>query len=272
MDLFKGTIMIVAPHMDDEVLACGGLISLHLDKRRIFLVYVTNGLKSPSPIISSKELITTGLGKIRVAEAISAMALLGVPIDNLHFLSLPEDQPKTCDTKLEGSLVNIIYERQPDYIFMPFRYDRHTDHISVNKVVTRTVTEKFHHIQLVEYFVYHRWKLLPQQDIRKYISGNHILELNISSEASKKRAALDCYTSQTTIFYPWQTRPILSSSLLDEECQNPEFFVIFDPAYPSASIFKSAVSWIRFTHFFEPRLQSWKNKAGAFVKLYTKLQ
>lgn len=265
-EIFTGTILIVAPHMDDEALACGGLISLLPEKERIHLVYATDGMKSPSPIVPGRDSITPDLGKIRVQESISAMTLLGVPEENLCFLNLPEARLKDVEAELEEKLEKIIREVQPEHIFIPFRYDRHHDHLAVNRVANRICSQFSEPVQLVEYFIYYRWRLLPQKDIRKYIPVNQLVKIDISSAAGKKRKALDCFTSQTTIFYPWQTRPILTAKLLDEECQNPEVFLINNPANPDTKVFTSAVLWIRIAHRLEPLLQRWKYKTGSLLK------
>ena len=39
---FKGTVLIAAPHMDDEILACGGTIALLPQKHKIQRVLIAN--------------------------------------------------------------------------------------------------------------------------------------------------------------------------------------------------------------------------------------
>ena len=252
--------------MDDEALACGGLIAKLPDKRRIHIIFATDGMKSPAPIVPGRDSISPDLGEIRVQESISAMTLLGVPKENLHFLRLPEAQLRNHVQALQTGLQKIFPVIKPDYIFIPFRYDRHPDHLVINRIVTDTYQRGLHPAQIMEYFVYYRWKLLPLRDIRKYINPGSLIRINIDDVAEVKRMALDCFKSQTTIFYPWQTRPILQSVLLDEECQNPEYFLIHDPACPGTSIFTKAVYWIRIAHRLEPFLQRWKYITGALFK------
>ncbi len=76
--------------------------------------------------------------------------------------------------------------------------------------------------------------------------------------AAQKRAALDCFRTQTTRYYDWQTRPILRPELLDEECVGPEQFLRYDPTLPGARVFSSTALWIRIAHRIEPRLLRWK--------------
>lgn len=154
----------------------------------------------------------------------------------------------------------------PEQIFIPFRYDRHSDHLAVNHVIVSEFQQNDIQPQLIEYFVYYRWRLMPKRDIRIYIRPQYLFKLEIKDVAGKKRRALDCFTSQTTIYYPWQTRPILTSVLLDQECQNPEFFLISTDSSAGAAIFSKAVLWIRLVHRLEPFLQRWKYRIGASLK------
>ncbi|HSM72102.1 MAG TPA: PIG-L deacetylase family protein [Anaerolineales bacterium] len=253
---FAGTVVIVAPHMDDEALACGGLIAKLPDKNRIHLIYATDGMKSPAPIMVGDE-ITPDLGRVRIQESVEAMKMLGVPEQNLLFLSLPEAELKDNLPALEKSLGEKLKELDPQFIFSPFRYDRHLDHLAVNHTVVAALEKGSIKAQLVEYFVYYRWRLLPKRDIRKYIRPQFLFQLDIADVAALKRQSLNCFVSQTTIYYPWQTRPILTPLLLDEECANPEYFMM-NASYSGTSVFSHLVPWIRLAHRLEPILLRWK--------------
>jgi LmbE family N-acetylglucosaminyl deacetylase len=266
LQLLGGTIVIVAPHMDDEGLACGGLIAKLPDKDRVHIIYATDGMKSPAPIIPGRDQISPDLGKIRMQESIKAMRLLGVPEQNLHFLCLPEAQLKKHISSLRNLLSDEIRGISPTYLFVPFRYDRHPDHLAVNDVVTSDLQEGILQAQVIEYFVYYRWRLMPKRDIRRYIRPQFLFKLEIGDVAGQKRRALDCFTSQTTIYYSWQTRPILTSVLLDEECENPEFFLISTSPLSGPAIFSNSVLLIHLVHRIEPFLQRWKYLAGAYMK------
>jgi LmbE family N-acetylglucosaminyl deacetylase len=266
LQLFSGIIVIVAPHMDDEALACGGLIAKLPDKNRIHIIYATDGMKSPAPIIPGRDEISPDLGKVRMNESRQAMKRLGVPEQNLHFLCLPEAQLLENMPALLESLREKLQLISPQYILVPFRYDRHLDHLAVNHVVVSAIEQGAIQAQLIEYFVYYRWRLLPKRDIRKYIRPQYLFTLDISDVAKQKRRSLDCFASQTTIYYPWQTRPILTSTLLDEECQNPEYFLISNASLSGTAVFSNSVPWIRLAHRLEPILLRWKYLALALLK------
>jgi LmbE family N-acetylglucosaminyl deacetylase len=266
LQLLPGTIIIVAPHMDDEALACGGLIAKLPQKDRIHIIYATDGMKSPAPIIPGRDEISSNLGKMRMQESTEAMKLLGVPEQNLHFLCLPEAELRKNISALRESLRDKIQSISPNFIFMPFRYDRHPDHLAINHVIAADLEKGIIAAQPIEYFIYYRWRLMPKRDIRKYIQPKFLFKLDIMDDMKLKRKALDCFTSQTTIYYPWQTRPILTSMLLDEECRNPEYFLIAPSSSSGVAVFSNSVLWIRLVHRLEPVLQKWKYLTGAFLK------
>jgi len=266
LQLLTGKIVIVAPHMDDEALACGGLIAKLPHKDGVHIIYATDGMKSPAPIIPGRDKISPDLGKTRMQESIEAMKLLGVPEHNLHFLCLPEARLKKHLSSLRNLLRNKIRTIAPKQIFVPFRYDRHPDHLAVNHAIVSDFQQGDTQPQLIEYFVYYRWRLMSKRDIRRYIRPQFLFKLEIGDVAQQKRQALDCFTSQTTIYYPWQTRPILTSILLDEECQNPEFFLISNDSSAGAAVFSNSVLWIHLVHRLEPFLQRWKYRIGATLK------
>jgi N-acetyl-1-D-myo-inositol-2-amino-2-deoxy-alpha-D-glucopyranoside deacetylase len=90
-------VIIFAPHPDDEILGCSGLISSILEKNgNIWVVYLTNGdhnqlvfkLYEKKPILNPSDYIK--LGEIRRKESIKATEILGVKKENLIFLGYPD--------------------------------------------------------------------------------------------------------------------------------------------------------------------------------------
>jgi LmbE family N-acetylglucosaminyl deacetylase len=265
IEAFAGTVLIVAPHMDDEVLACGGLIASLPGKQCIHVLYATDGRKSPAPLVPWIDKASDDLGEVRKRESIAALGLLGVPLENLCFLDLPEAQLSRSDSEFEERVVNHLTELRPDHVLVPFRYDRHPDHLAVNRTLTAAHLVGAYEGTLSEYFVYYRWRLLRGGDVRRYVRPEDLIRVDIDAVARRKREALACFASQTTRYYPWQTRPILMPQLLDEECRGPEIFLRFDASRAGAAVFTSAAPWIQIAHQLEPRLQRWKYYAKAAV-------
>lgn len=264
--LFPGTLLVVAPHMDDEVLACGGTIARLPSRARVHLVYATDGARSYSPVVPWLDEVSPALSSVRRAEATLALQNLGVASGNLHFLDLPDGKLEQHERALEGALRELIEKLGPDHILIPFRYDRHPDHLAVNRAAHAAIRRADSRAQLFEYFVYYRWRMLPRRDVRTYVRADQLLAVDIAPVAAQKRLALDCFESQTTQYYPWQDRPILSQSSLEEVCGHPEIFLKHDPGLTGVAVFTGARGWIRFVHTFEPRAKRHKDRVMALVR------
>jgi LmbE family N-acetylglucosaminyl deacetylase len=90
-------IMVIAPHPDDETLACGGLIALaRREGIPVKVVVVTNGESfSYAAHIHYKKVVLPPsyyikFGEKRQSETLSAMELLGVPKEDVIFLGYPD--------------------------------------------------------------------------------------------------------------------------------------------------------------------------------------
>jgi LmbE family N-acetylglucosaminyl deacetylase len=265
-ELFPGEILIAIPHMDDGVLACGGTLASLPQKERVHLVYATDGMGSPAPVLPWRDSISPDLGRVRKEEARAAMGYLGIPEGNLNFLDLPDGRLHRHAGALDRALTDLIDQFQPSHVFIPFRYDRHTDHLALNRAVTRTLQKGLFSTNLVEYFVYYRWRLLPRGDVRAYVHPRHLLTVPIDAVTDRKRAALEHFRSQTTRYYSWQTRPNLTPALLDEVSRSPEVFLRYDPSFPQAKIFLGSAAWIRVAHRLEPFLKARKDRAVALLR------
>ncbi|MFA5095841.1 MAG: PIG-L family deacetylase [Candidatus Omnitrophota bacterium] len=90
-------VLILAPHPDDEAIACAGVIQQAKKAgARIKIVYLTNGdnnefafmVYEKRPLFIKSEFIY--MGKVRMREAIRAMKLLGLQEEQLIFLGYPD--------------------------------------------------------------------------------------------------------------------------------------------------------------------------------------
>lgn len=93
----RDRILILAPHPDDEVLGCGGVIQkaveLKLPLRVVFLTYGDNNemsffLYRKHPVFIPKAV--QRMGEIRHGEALAAGQILGLSPDQLTFLGFPD--------------------------------------------------------------------------------------------------------------------------------------------------------------------------------------
>jgi len=227
--LRRARLLVLAPHMDDETLGCGGTIAQHSDRSRVHCLFATDGSRSPAPLLPWTGRVDPELPAIRRAEAIAALAVLGVSSQNVVFLDLPDGKLARHRSALTRRLQEIILRLRPEVVLAPFRLDAHPDHVILN-TVTRNILRSLMDAPLfAEYFVYNRLRLLPGGDVRRWLQPSSLVQIPADSSAAVKMQALLQYETQTTVTQPWQERPILTPDSLRERCESPECFLFGDP-------------------------------------------
>jgi LmbE family N-acetylglucosaminyl deacetylase len=139
-------LMLFAPHPDDESLACSILLQRAVAAgASVRVIYATDGENNPWPqrVIHRKWRLTefdrARWGKIRRAEAIDALKVLGIPGSSVEFLGLP-DQGLTklllgrCDRTL-SRVSRCITDWLPTDILCPDISDTHPDHSALGVMV-----------------------------------------------------------------------------------------------------------------------------------------
>ncbi len=115
-------VLVIAPHMDDEVLGCGGVIARHKDAGdKVWVIFVAHRIYNHQ--------FDEQRNRTEMSHALRAKDVLGY--DEAVFLNLP-------DERLDGSVQDIIIplEREvgkikPDTVYVPFRGDNNQDHRAV---------------------------------------------------------------------------------------------------------------------------------------------
>ncbi|MBK8307473.1 MAG: PIG-L family deacetylase [Gammaproteobacteria bacterium] len=132
-------VLVLAPHMDDEVLGCGGILRLHaLAGAKITVIFMTDGSKGNPELYRGElpdEVIAARERELRIErrnESGKAAAILG--IDELVFLDCPDGGLQPSPEVVERVL-RIILERRPQIIYHPSIFDLHPDHWATNRVL-----------------------------------------------------------------------------------------------------------------------------------------
>lgn len=115
-------ILVVAPHPDDEVLGCGGILAKYARQgHKTFVAVMTNGHVG-APHLYSME----GVEQVR-AEALKAHSKLGV--NRTIFFDFPAPRLETAPGyEIATALNKLIYEIAADVLYLPHRGDMHKDH------------------------------------------------------------------------------------------------------------------------------------------------
>lgn len=113
-------VLVIAPHPDDEVLGCGGVIARHAAQAdEVTVAIVTTG---------AKLFPAAQVRRVR-AEARKANRLLG---SRLLFMDLPVTTLHLMPRhKLNGHFSELVRKTRPDVAYLPFAGDRHEDHRQV---------------------------------------------------------------------------------------------------------------------------------------------
>lgn len=125
-------IVIIAPHPDDEILGCAGLIQYWTNlNRKILLIAVTNGTQS-HPL--STKYTPEQLNELRPKESICALNILGVHsfVKRIE-VNILDGQVYLQQHRLKEALNELI--DQNDILISTYEKDGHPDHEATGKIV-----------------------------------------------------------------------------------------------------------------------------------------
>ncbi|WP_085683810.1 MULTISPECIES: PIG-L deacetylase family protein [unclassified Pseudomonas] len=123
--------VIIAPHPDDEVLGCGGLLQLLAAAgRALQLISVTDGSASHP---GSDRWPVERLSVVRPQESAEALRRLGLPMHRLKWLrgGFPDTQVAAREAELSDFIAR--YLQPGDVLFTTWCEDGHCDHEAVGR-------------------------------------------------------------------------------------------------------------------------------------------
>ena len=106
--LREAPALVIAPHQDDETLACGGIIARKRNEGLpVHVVFITDGSASHP---GHARLVPPVIATLRQQEAMRAMAYLGVERTAVHFLNEPDGTLKTISAERRENLIARLTE------------------------------------------------------------------------------------------------------------------------------------------------------------------
>ena len=179
-------IFVIAAHMDDEVLGCGGAILRHVDQGDLVKVCFVAHRVYDHKFDEQKN-------EIEESHARDASKLLGY--SEIEFLRLNDERLDCCLQDIIIPLEKSIYQFQPDLLYTPFRGDNNQDHRAVfdaMRVVIRPSATPY----LKEVLMYETPSSTEQSPplIENLFAPNFYI--NISDFIEAKLQALKCYKTE----------------------------------------------------------------------------
>jgi LmbE family N-acetylglucosaminyl deacetylase len=194
-----GPTLVVAPHPDDEVLGCGGAIALLRQAGLPVRVLIVSDGAASHP--GSVQYPPPTLGALRQAESLAGLACLGVEVDHVAFLGLPDGavpDASATDGSLAVDLVRGALRDWPEVqtVLLPWRRDPHGDHRATSSLVTAALNTTPQAVRRLEYPI---WSMVhPAPDEVPRAGEAKLFRLDAGAVRAQKRAAILAHRSQTT--------------------------------------------------------------------------
>lgn len=207
-------LVVIAPHPDDEVLSCAGLLATHARNMAATLVMaVTDGEASHEGIIDPET-----LAAIRRHESLAGLQQLGAGSAQTIRLRLPDGRVGARIRELTGLLQREL--RAGDVVVTTWRWDGHPDHEATGLAAARACESAG--CLLLESPVW-MWHWASPGDER--VPWHRLRRLRLGrDEVAAKQAALSAHRSQLT---PRSDvlDPVLGPNILARAAWTHEYFL-----------------------------------------------
>ena len=162
-----GTVLVLAPHPDDEAIGMGGTLSMHLQNHsRVTVLYMTGGggagHNETLIVIRRKE-----------AESIGKR----YHIDQIFWDM--KDTRMTNESKAISAMTKVLEDLRPSLVYLPSFFDHHFDHFSANQILFEALTA----MRSLEVTVlgYEVWDNIPFPNYVVDISSNFEIKKDLLS-------------------------------------------------------------------------------------------
>lgn len=183
-------VLIIAPHMDDEVLGCGGTIAKHVDnKDNVYVSFIAHRIYSHK--FDKKK------NEIEKKHAIKAKEILGYK--GSIFFELNDERLDTAIQDIIIPLEKYVLKIKPEIVYCPFQKDNNQDHRAVfdaARVVLRPVATPF----INNVYMY---EVPSSTDQSPPLAENVFLPnyyADITKYIDKKIEAFKCYETEKRVY------------------------------------------------------------------------
>jgi LmbE family N-acetylglucosaminyl deacetylase len=136
--LTDGSAVVLAPHPDDETLACGLLLATLVARESpVDVVLATDGRRGW--FADGPEPAADAVARQRLAEWHRALDALGVPAAARHTLGFADAELGDHEDEAERRIARLLAALAPDRVFVSAPDDLHSDHRALARATCRAV-------------------------------------------------------------------------------------------------------------------------------------
>lgn len=209
-------VVVVAPHPDDEILACGALLYLLAQRGDAPLVVAVTDGEASHP--GSTDWPPARLRAQRIRETETALACLGLARPRIERLGIPDGGVVAAEPMLAARLPALL--RPGDLVITTWRHDGHPDHEATARACATAALE--HKARLLQAPVWGWHWSAPGDGAMPWGQAS---KLTLSLDAlARKRAALACFTSQVEGDASTGAAPILAAFAMERVLHPFELF------------------------------------------------
>lgn len=177
--------IIIAPHPDDEVFGCGGLIArLVSEDHNPHVIVLTGGGGSHRGCCSTAE---SDIISARRELTHKAMSALGLPESHIHELDFTDGHISEGNAAEKKKLESLISEINPDVILVPHHGEGWPDHLAARDLGIELAGEDTDVYEYCVWMWYYRQKNLDWKNA-------YVLQMT-EAEHQKKLEAIETYHS-----------------------------------------------------------------------------
>lgn len=216
-------LLVFAAHADDDILGLGITLSRYSIKERIKIIFTTNGTADWTGTRQSWNISKRKAKKRaenRYKEAAKALALIGIPEENIFCLGYPDSGTHRYLSSMFKDIQMILQKFNPEKVYVHSIEGGHNDH-DMTSYVVKTCCQLNGFDDVHEWAQYNPWRPQPigTADVQFLPSPFHEdfkgVQLNIADEERLlKKKMLAKHVSQNVIPYFMQGEATRKADLL----------------------------------------------------------
>jgi LmbE family N-acetylglucosaminyl deacetylase len=214
-DSSRNSILVIAPHPDDEIIGLGGFIIKALKaKKKVSVLFLTDGESSGA--FHNTERIKAE--RINITNQV--LSELSIPVENIFRMHLSDGSvPREGDgnyAETSERITQLIEKIKPDFVFATHYHDYWPyDHLACFELTREAVQKSKHNTELWLYWVWTWYNLNLSRLIRSF----KVSKIDIAAEFAQKNRLMDMYLNPLSpegkpwsgklpdmMLYPFQTK------------------------------------------------------------------